>query len=661
MNVTLTNNDDIWPTGADNSGNDQVLGLDGDDRLTGGNGNDYLNGGSGADRMSGGEGNDRYEVDNILDVVIDDGSNAGQPGDDGEHDDVILSSVSYTLGANIENLYLQDLMRWDAGAAQWVVQTRLNINGTGNERNNALEGSEGNNILRGMDGNDWLYGRPGNDTLYGGNGNDFLDGQDGTDVMYGGAGDDIYFAGSREDTIVEDTGDGRDRVYSAYDNYTLGTNLEDLLLVRENPYEPDEIMGNGRSGNGNSLRNRIYGNALNNVLDGRAGADFMYGGLGNDTYIVDDLGDVVQDAISIANFFDQGVNLALREGGDDTVRSSVTFALGANLENLALTGSADLDGTGNELANTIIGNAGDNILYGSTGNDILNGGAGNDYLRGGSGNDTASFDTATREVRVDLGLSAAQATSGAGRDTLVSIENLIGSNYSDTLAGNAGDNRVFGGRGNDSLTGGDGDDYLNGGIGSDFALYSSATAAVNIDLNITTAQETGGAGSDTLTGIEKLTGSVFADTLTGNARNNILGGGLGNDTLSGNSGNDWLFGGAGRDSLSGGTGTDTFVFDKPLNSRTNIDTITDFDASADTINLDRTIFAGLPTTGLLSSANFRVSLDGSGGANEYILYNQSSGALLYDRDSNGAGVAVQFATLTNRPHNVTAADFMVVA
>ena len=211
------------------------------------------------------------------------------------------------------------------------------------------------------------------------------------------------------------------------------------------------------------------------------------------------------------------------------------------------------------------------------GNDTLIGGAGNDFMDGGAaGSDTASYADATAGVTVSLAITTAQNTVGAGTDTLTNFENLTGSNLNDTLTGNAaanilnglagndslnggaGNDSLIGAAGNDTLIGGAGNDSLDGGAaGSDTASYIDATSAVTVSLAITTAQNTIGAGTDTLINIENLTGSNLNDTLTGSTAANILDGGAGNDTLNGGAGNDSLIGGAGNDTLNGGAGNDS--------------------------------------------------------------------------------------------------------
>ena len=185
---------------------------------------------------------------------------------------------------------------------------------------------------------------------------------------------------------------------------------------------------------------------------------------------------------------------------------------------------------------------------------------------------------------------------------------------------------------------------------TDTASYAYAAAAVNVSLATTAAQPTGGSGSDTLLSIENLAGSNFNDRLTGNDAANELAGGSGNDTLNG---------GLGNDTLSGGAGSDTIRFDTLLNALTNRDTITDFNVVADTIELENAIFASLTSTGTLAAGSFHAGAGVSAAdADDFILYDSASGALFYDADGNGAGAAVQFASLSGGLA-LSNADFLV--
>ena len=234
----------------------------------------------------------------------------------------------------------------------------------GTAGNDIVIGTSGNDVLDGLAGDDVLRGLAGNDTLIGGAGNDLLDGGPGADSMTGGTGSDTYVVNTG-DTVVEAANAGTDTVLSNV-SHTLAANVELLVLTGTNAI----------NGTGNSLANGITGNAAANVLDGGASADVLAGLDGNDTYLVDNAGDLI---VELAN------------NGIDTVQSSVTFTLGANVENLALTGTAVINGIGNGSANVMIGNGGANMLSGAGGADTLRGGLGSDRLNGGSGNDTFLF------------------------------------------------------------------------------------------------------------------------------------------------------------------------------------------------------------------------------------------------------------------------------
>jgi Ca2+-binding RTX toxin-like protein len=257
--------------------------------------------------------------------------------------------------------------------------------------------------------------------------------------------------------------------------------------------------------------------------------------------------------------------------------------------------------------------------------------------------------SAVSGVTVSLALTTAQNTIGAGTDTLLNIENLRGSSYDDTLIGNAGNNALYGLNGNDKLSGGAGNDLLDGGAGTDMASYASVSTGVVVNLNLTGAQNTVGAGLDTLLNIENLSGSIYNDVLLGNTANNTLLGGAGNDLLAGGLGNDTLIGGAGKD---------TFAFNSTLGAG-NIDTLTDFNVADDTIRLSKGIFTTLTTPGVLAAEAFKIL--GNGGVedgSDHLLYNTTTGSLSYDADGSGAGAAVQIALL-GTGLAMTNADFMV--
>ena len=430
--------------------------------------------------------------------------------------------------------------------------------------------------------------------------------------------------------------------------------------------------------NGNSAANVLTGGGGDDVLNGNAGNDTLNGGAGNDTLN----GGVGNDTLNGTTGNDAlngngGVDTASYSNATSAVTVSLAIAaaqntVGAGSDTLSLienlTGSAFNDIlTGDTAANKLLGGAGNDSLTGGDGNDTLDGGAGNDSLNGGVGIDTADYTTATAGVTVAI-VAGGQNTVGAGTDTLTAVENLTGSKFADTLTGNAAANVLTGNEGNDTLNGlaaadtlmgvggndildgGAGNDILNGGAGTDTATYATATAAVTVSLMTTLAQATGGSGSDTLSLIENLIGSNFADHLTGGTGKNSLVGGAGNDSLDGGTGNDTLIGGAGLDG---------FIFNSTPNNSTNWDTISDFSVPDDTILLSQAIFGAAGGVGALSSSAFRVGT-AAGDADDRIIYDQASGKIYYDADGAGAGAKVFFAQVTAGTV-LTNADFQVFA
>jgi Ca2+-binding RTX toxin-like protein len=287
-------------------------------------------------------------------------------------------------------------------------------------------GTNSNDVLTGGRGDDTLTGLAGNDRLTGGEGQDLLDGGTGIDTMIGGTGNDTYSVDVAGDVVTELANEGTDTVQAAI-TYTLGSNVENLTLT------------------GTSAINGT-GNSLDNVLTGNSAANILTGGAGNDTYIVG-AGDTVVENLT---------------NGTDIVVSSVTWTLVSNLENLTLTGTANINGTGNVLNNVLVGNSGANALDGGSGNDTVDGGDGNDSLIGGSGDDTLLG-----------GIGNDQLNSGSGNDV------LNGGDGIDSLDGGSGDDRLFGGAGNDTLTGGSGADQFTGSTGNDVLMGGSGNDVYN--------------------------------------------------------------------------------------------------------------------------------------------------------------------------------------
>ncbi len=257
-----------------------------------------------------------------------------------------ITTQQNTLGAGLDTIT----------AVENLIGSSFADNLTGNSTYNILDGRAGNDVLRGWSGADTMIGGPGNDTMY---------------------------VENTRDAVIEKPNEGSDTVSSSI-TYTLPINVEKLILTGITGINgtgnelANVITGNGAANqlNGQAGNDTLDGGAGNDALTGWSGADTMIGGAGNDLYFVENVGDVVTEILS------QGI---------DTVSSRLTYTLPANVENLTLTATAVINGTGNELANVIIGNSAANQLNGGAGNDTLDGGLGSDRLTGGTGNDVFKF------------------------------------------------------------------------------------------------------------------------------------------------------------------------------------------------------------------------------------------------------------------------------
>ena len=481
-NMILTGFVNTSATG--NSLNNIITGNDGANSIAGGNGNDLLIGGAGADILYGGNGNDNVDGGTGNDLIV---------GGDGAGDDIYnggdgIDTVKYTsatLGI------IADLSKGTASGSEIGTDTLSNIE----------------NVIGGQN----------SDTIIGSSDNNVLDGWTGADTLRGGLGDDIYIVDNIGDVVTENLNEGTDTIQSSI-TYTLGINLENLTLTGTA----------ANNGTGNTLNNVITGNSGNNTLDGGAGADTLVGGAGDDTYIIG-AGDTVTENLN---------------EGTDTVQSSITYTLGANLENLTLTGTTAINGTGNTLNNVITGNSGNNILDGGTGTDTLIGGAGNDtYVVDNAGDvvteaANAGTDTVQSSITYTLGANLENLTL-----TGTAAINGTGNALNNVITGNSGNNTLDGGAGADTLVGGAGDDT--------YVIGAGDTVTENLNAGTDTVQSsvtyTLGANVENLT----LTGTTAING-TGNTLNNVI---------TGNTGNNTLNGGTGTDTLIGGGGNDTYVVD----------------------------------------------------------------------------------------------------
>ena len=529
-----------------------------------------LDGGLGNDTLVGGDGNDYYILDNSLDNVIESTLVGGGI-------DTIEATFNYTLGGGIENL---------------VLRGSSTLRGEGNSLDNRIGGNSLNN------------------TLIGNEGNDTLDGREGADSMIGGTGDDFYIVDtvstlSGGSDVVSETSSlgGNDTVISSV-NYTLGVNVENLILA-----------GSATLGSGNSLANSLTGNSLANTLDGSTGVDTMAGGAGNDYYLVDNSADLVlEDSSSL--------------GGLDTIDTTASYTLGGGVENLLLKGTAAI-GVGNSLANQITGNSLANTLDGGLGNDTLVGGDGNDYYIVDSALDVVT-ETSSLGGNDTVASGASSYALGANLENLILLGSAgvgIGNSLNNSLFGNSLANTLDGGLGNDTMVGGDGNDYYILDNSLDNVIESTLSGG-GIDTIETTFNYTLGGGlenlilrgNNTLRGI----GNEFNNLIAGNSVNNTLIGDLGNDTLDGREGADSMVGGAGDDfyfvdtisSVAGGSD----VVNETLNGGGNDTVISSVTSYTLGTNVENLILAGSATSGTgnslansLSGNNIGNTLNGGAG------------------------------------------------
>ena len=393
----------VFETADEEALNALILG--GPDVVSGGNGGDNLRGYAGNDLLNGNSGNDTLR---------------GDAGNDTLNGGLGLDTASYADAAAGVTVHLGVV------AAQ-------NTFGAGTDTLVSIEN---------------LTGSPLADRLTGNAADNLLNGGLGNDTLAGGAGNDTYVRNTTGDVVTEGVNAGIDLVRSAV-SCTLPANVEKLLLTGTQAI----------NGTGNALDNTLTGNSGDNVLNGGTGNDTLAGGAGNDTYVRNAAGDVVTEAAN---------------AGIDTVQSSVTSTLSANVEKLVLTGSAAVDGMGNALDNTLTGNGARNLLDGGAGSDTMAGGAGNDtYVRDATGDVVnegldAGIDTVLSSVSYRLPANVERLTL-TGTGSIGGIGNWL----DNRVSGNSGNNVLRGGAGNDVLDGGTGRDTLVGGSGDDVYLVDA--------------------------------------------------------------------------------------------------------------------------------------------------------------------------------------------
>lgn len=632
---------------------DALSGGTGEDTLAGQAGDDTLTGGGDADTFSMAGNRSASMIEDSIDIITDwaaeDRIDLRELGiSDLETVQRLLASESGVISVLVQqNGFVNKLVLGSAAVvgtltrANFLLSTNVSNDGiTGTRSHDDLFGGMGNDGLTGEGGRDKLFGEIGNDvldggegedTLYGGNGTDALEGGNGTDRLEGGAGNDEISGGAGSDSMFG--GSGGDRfVMGSWTGF-----IDDL-----NDY------GRGESRGGAVIAD--FSRTEEDVIDLRELGIENFTSL---QYFWQDLGD--DGAIDITAYgFTQRITILGFDSLEELGRAAFIFDTSRVAERYvgAIVADVIAMGAGNDTA---VGGGGDDQLIGEGGSDTLDGGADDDVLDGGEGTDALD--------------------GGTGDD------GLLGGEGGDDLDGGAGDDVLEGGAGGDTMAGGEGADTMEGGAGGDTFVLEDATEdvvdggagtdrvtfdeAVVLDLGAAPAAAAGAAGRARFVSIEVFAGSGAADRMRGNGTANTFEGGGGDDRLigrggadrlSGGAGADVLAGGLGKDVLTGGIGGDTFIFDAAPGAA-HLDRITDFNAAADTIVLDRTAFRRL-VAGDLAAEAF-VAGTAALEADDRIIHNRATGALFYDADGSGAGAAVKFAQLA-AGLTLTAADFDVV-
>jgi len=437
---------------------------------------------------------------------------------------------------------------------------------------------ENNTITAGL-GNDEIYAGGGNDSIIeaSGGGDDIYDGQGGTDL--------VNYSSVESALIIN--------LDAAVDHATGADIGTDQLISIESV-----LSGQGEDElSGNSSNNYFDSGFGDDLIRGRDGDDVLFGNNGDDTIIGGSGADVIDGGAGIdtASYIDavSGVVAYLSAGAPGT--GDAAGDIFTSIENVEGSAFNDLI-VGDSMSNGLSGLSGNDTLNGMAGDDVLNGGGGGDVLDGGAGMDTADYAESTNRVLINMATDSITSGHATG-DTFISIENVTGTNFGDTITGDGDANIISGGNGFDVLSGFNGDDtlegdagrdFLNGGAGADIidggsdldmARYVGSNAGVNVDLGAGTASG-GHADGDILIDIEQLFGSSHADVLTGDAQNNFIFGSGGDDILDGAGGIDKLFGGSGADTFVFGAG-DGFAY------------VTDWEDDIDSLDLTQYGFSSV--------------------------------------------------------------------
>ncbi|PPD45290.1 MAG: calcium-binding protein [Methylobacter sp.] len=622
--------DGLWIHGTGNKLNNKIIGN---------NAGNILDGVTGADTMIGAEGNDTYYVDNVGDQIVELA---------GEGVDRVQSTISYALDANTEDLVLLDFSKPESGKVDntdVLVYGYPKMNELDYIQGDAVDGFLGTCSLTAISNLMTQAGKPTTES------------------------DVIHFAINNNWTLKDPN----------LPNYDRGgtTPAEQQAILSALGMRNDLLWGYNEQGLANlvmSGRGVILG-----VNAGTLWGEPTYTGNGAVNHAITITGVVYNDSDTT----DKGqlMGFYIADSGRHKVNDMTRFVPISQFKAAANVSGAysiytlepvklwdeDINGSGNNANNIIIGNRGDNVLSGWGGDDSLSGGAGNDTLFGNTGTDKLNGgegdDTFVVDVTGDMVIEAANegidmVKSSASFTLSANVENLALLGIEDINGtGNTLSNDISGTSGDNILNGGMGIDKLKGGLGNDIYVVDLSQDSVleNADSGIDQIQS--GASYSLPTNVEHLflTGNAAINGI-GNTQGNALIGNSAANSLDGGIGFDLLVGGLGNDKLTGGPGMDSFRFNASPTG--NIDTITDFTVNDDTIQLDNAIFAKLASTGTLDSALF-VKAAAAIGADDYIIYTPTTGALAYDADGNGAGAKVQIAQLGINLA-LTNADFMVI-
>ncbi|WP_279306561.1 calcium-binding protein [Microvirga solisilvae] len=559
---------------------ENIVGGQHNDSITGSAADNLLEGGLGADTLDGGQGNDTLD------------------GGDGE------DTVTY-FGSNAVKVDLNETGPQNtSGSGMDVLKNIENVQGGSNA--DTISGSNGNNKLHGWSGADVLDGREGNDTLDGGEGADSLIGGIGLDKLIGGNGNDTLWGGDGSDILEGGAGNDMAVFSGSRDSYTISVTTGDedtSYTVTHKIPDPDDAT---------------------HTIEGAGGTDMLKGiRVLKFTGATDATTDDVLYALTNSAV---PTNLSLSMASNSWVNSSGVKENATKDTAVATLAATDADG--DALTYTLQDNPyfkldedGRTIRVKEDGKlnfESLTSGVSfaftlkitvTDGIK--NLNDGAMVGTATRDFVLNL-INDMTETANVVRYGTNASQQVVGEYGNDRVYGRGGNDSVFGRKGNDMLYGDDGNDYVLGGDGS------SGAGLI-------------GTGNDTLYG------------------------GNGNDTLFGGDGNDLLYGGNGKDALYGGAGYDTFIFDVRPNVRTNLDNIADFNPRYDTIKLSSAAFK--ISKGTLKSGAFVVG-NAFKQSDDRILYLKSQGALFYDPDGSGKAAAIQFASITKNLA-LTYKDFII--